>query len=318
MRADSAPAARLSSDSRSCQISVVIPTRNRREMLERCLAALAKQTLGLDRFEVIVVNDGGAPLERLLSNWRNRLRLRILDQSHGGPAAARNAGAAVAHGSLLAFTDDDCEPHPDWLTACTIRLRETPEHAIGGHTQNALCDNPYSSASQLLVDYLYDYQRTIDDRPGARPKMPAFVTSNNLAVSAALFSQLGGFDQSFRRAAAEDRDFCERWQERGYQLSHVPAAVVRHGHALTLVSFCRQHVNYGRGAHTLRRARAARGTTRGGVEPLSFYVGLLTYPRRTRSLKTPVLIALLAVSQVANAFGFALEAARTAITPPHR
>ena len=317
MRADSAPASRLSSESRSCQISVVIPTRNRSEMLERCLAALAKQTLGLDRFEVIVVNDGGVPLERLLPNWRNRLRLRILDQRHGGPAAARNAGAAVAHGSLLAFTDDDCEPHPDWLTACTTRLHETPEHAIGGDTQNALGDNPYSSASQLLVDYLYDYQRAIDDRPGARPKMPAFVTSNNLAVSATLFSQLGGFDQSFRRAAAEDRDFCERWQEQGYQLSHVPGAVVRHSHALTLASFWRQHVNYGRGAHTLRRVRAARGTTRDGLEPLSFYVGLLTYPRRTRSLKSPVLIALLAVSQVANAFGFALEAARTAIIPPH-
>lgn len=312
MRADSAPTARLPRESRSCEISVVIATRNRPEMLERCLAALAAQTLARDRFEVIVVNDGGAPLERFLVTWRNRLQLRILDQSHGGPAAARNAGAAVAHGSLLAFTDDDCEPHPDWLTACMARLHAEPEQAIGGHTQNALCDNPYSSASQLLVDYLYDYQRV----SSARPRMPAFVTSNNLAVSAALFNQLGGFDKSFRRAAAEDRDFCERWQERGYQLSHVPAAVVRHGHALTLVSFWRQHFNYGRGAHTLQRARAARGTRRGELEPLSFYVDLLRYPLRRKFPNRPVLIALLAVSQVANAFGFALEAARTAVTTP--
>jgi GT2 family glycosyltransferase len=308
MRADFAPASRQPDAAPACDISVVIPTRNRPTKLHRCLASLSEQTLGRDRFEVIVVNDGGPPLDATLDVWRNRLRLRTINQSHAGPAAARNAGASAAHGALLAFTDDDCEPQPEWLTECVNRLHQAPHQAIGGHTQNALQDNAYSSASQLLIDYLYERHAAV------RTRMPAFLTSNNLAVSTEIFNRLGGFDRSFTRAAAEDRDFCERWQEHGYQLAHLPSAVVRHAHSLTLASFWRQHVNYGRGAYTLRRVRAARGTQATKPEPLSFYVGLFKYPLRTPSLKSPLLVALLFVSQVANTFGFALERARSTIT----
>ena len=313
MRADSAPASVQPDESPACDISVVIPTRNRPTKLHRCLAGLSNQTLDHNRFEVIVVNDGGRPLDAALEVWRTRLRLRTLDQSHAGPAAARNAGASIAHGALLAFTDDDCEPQPDWLKECANRLHEAPNQAIGGHTQNALQDNVYSTASQLLIDYLYERHEAADRHPSSRTRMPAFVTSNNLAVSAEIFKRLGGFDRSFTRAAAEDRDFCERWQEHGYQLARVPAAVVNHAHPLTLARFWRQHVNYGRGAYTLRRVRAARGTPPPKFESFSFYVGLLRYPLRSPSLKSPLLITLLFVSQVANAFGFLVESARSAI-----
>jgi GT2 family glycosyltransferase len=310
MRADAQSAPRL------CDISVVIPTRNRPQRLARCVAALSKQTFPRDRFEVIVVNDGGVSVDAALAPWRDQLRLRTLDRRHAGPAAARNAGAAVAGGMLLAFTDDDCEPLPDWLTECVNCLHETPDRAIGGQTQNALHDNAYASASQLLVDYLYECHGATDGASRAQARMPAFVTSNNLAVRADMFRRLGGFDESFTLAAAEDRDFCERWQEHGFELARVPSAVVRHAHPLTFASFWRQHVNYGRGAHTLRRLRASRGATSAGLEPLSFYVGLLRYPLQTSSARSPILIMLLMVSQLANAFGFAIENARSTAASP--
>src|SRR5262249_29925962 len=157
------------------------------------------QTYPRDRFEVIVVDDGGeTPLAPTLARFNAHLRLELIERKKGGPARARNAGAKHATGALLAFTDDDCEPAPAWLDALHRRSSECPDHAIGGVVVNALQDNVYSSASQLLVDYLDGYYA---DRQtpvtGSLAMAPRFFTSNNLSVPAALFDALGGFDESF-------------------------------------------------------------------------------------------------------------------------
>ena len=295
----------------SPDISVIVPTRNRQPALERCLRALSAQTYSHDRFEVIVVDDGSdSSMSQPIARFRENLRVRLITQKNAGPARARNLGAAHSAGALLAFTDDDCEPHPEWLVALDARFQQRPDRAIGGETVNGLPENVYSTASQLLVDYLYDYYATRTS-VGAEPTTPAFFTSNNLAVSAALFRRVGGFNESFPLAAGEDREFCDRWQECGYGLLKAPEANTRHLHALSFATFVRQHVTYGRGAFHLRRARTKRGAPALGLEPLRFYGRLLTYPMRTaRSLRALLLIALLGVSQVANALGFVLEMLR--------
>lgn len=260
---------------------------------------------------MIVVDDGGdAPLAPVILPFRAHLQVQLVEQKNGGPARARNTGATHATGTLLVFTDDDCEPTPRWLAALHTRFQRYPDRAIGGKTVNALSENAYSSASQLLVDYLYEYYAAATSaRADDRPTGPPFFTSNNLAVPAALFREVGGFDPSFPLAAGEDREFCDRWQERGYRLHWVPDAVVRHAHELSWKTFWRQHMNYGRGAFHLRQARASRGGRRIGVEPFSFYARLVTYPVRVRRRRaTLLLIGLMFVSQVANALGFVLEA----------
>jgi GT2 family glycosyltransferase len=278
-----------------------------------CLRALVSQTYPRDRFEVIVVDDGGdCPLAPSLAPFDAHLQLHLIERKKGGPARARNAGAKHASGSLLAFTDDDCEPEPGWLAALHVCFSRCPDHAIGGKIVNALQENTYSSASQLLVDYLYEFHaaRRLADASGGR-KAPRFFTSNNLAVPAALFDAIGGFDESFPLAAGEDREFCDRWQQHGYRLLRAPDAVVRHAHALSLSKFWRQHVNYGRGAFHLRRARISRGAPPVELEQFSFYRQLLTYPVRARRQQPAfALMTLMFVSQVANALGFALEMRR--------
>jgi GT2 family glycosyltransferase len=201
------------------------------------------------------------------------------------------------------------------LSVLDSHFRETPDRALGGQTLNALSANAYASASQLLVDYLYEYYEG-SRRPGEQPATPAFFTSNNLAVPADLFRRVGGFNESFPLAAGEDREFCDRWQERGFHLRWVPDAVVRHAHGLSARAFWRQHLNYGRGAFHLRQARALRGEPALRLEPLSFYRRLVTYPLRARrSHPAPVLMGLLSVAQVANALGFALEKTRHSAKP---
>jgi glycosyltransferase involved in cell wall biosynthesis len=285
---------------------VIIPTRNRPERLQRCLAALCLQDVGRDRFEVIIVDDGSeTSLEPVAARFRDQLQLHLIHQPNAGPARARNVGAAHASGHLLAFTDDDCEPCPHWLTALLTRSQRSPDHLIGGHTVNALPDNLCSAASQMLIDYLYEHHAGIT---AATAAAPPFFTSNNFAVSADLFRHVGGFAESFPLAAGEDRELCDRWQERGYRLLHEPSAIVEHWHRSSLVRFWRQHQNYGRGAWHLRRERITRGRPPLGVEPLTFYRRLVTYPLRVDSPHRAVpLMGLMLLSQVANTIGFLSE-----------
>jgi len=293
-------------------ISIIVPTRNRRGKIEKCLRAIADQTYPHDRFEVIVVDDGSdAPLATTILPFRAHLQLQLVEQKNAGPARARNTGAKHAAGRLLVFTDDDCEPTPGWLAALHRHFQACPDRAIGGETINALPENAYSSASQLLVDYLYQYYGAgaAAGADGAATG-PPFFTSNNLAVPAALFHDVGEFDASFPQAGGEDREFCDRWQDRGYRLLRAPDAIVRHSHGLSFGTFWRQHMNYGRGAFHLRKARASRRKDAIGLEPFTFYGRLLMYPARTaghRGAKL-LLITLMFVSQVANALGFVLEA----------
>lgn len=289
-------------------ISVIVPTFNRPRQLSACLAALAATEHPRDGFEIIVVDDGGtADLEPVVEPARHDLQIRLVRQQNGGPAAARNAGAATATGALLAFTDDDCLPEPRWLPALARRAAAQPDHLIGGETVNVLAANPFSAASQHLVSYLYEYS----EKQRANPHWTGFFTSNNLAVPATGFAEIGGFDTRFPLAAGEDRDFCDRWQAHGLPTAFEPDARILHAHRLSFRSYWRQHWNYGRGAFHFTSARARRGASPIRRQPLSFYLDLLRYPfRHTRWPRAVPESGLLAVSQVASALGYYYERTR--------
>ena len=157
-----------------------------------------------------MVDDGGStPLGEGIARFGEGLELRVLHQTHAGPAVARNTGAAQARGDYLAFTDDDCMPLPDWLRALAVRLAATPNSAIGGKVLNALCHNPYSTASQLLIDRLYTYYN-------ADPANARLLISSNLALPKRQFHEIGGFDTSFPPiAGGEDRALHEQLDRPG-------------------------------------------------------------------------------------------------------
>lgn len=285
--------------------SVIVPTFRRRESLASCLRALAAQEVDRDRFEVVVVDDGSAlPPRDLVAEFAERLNLRLCEQANAGPAAARNVGAAEARGQYLVFTDDDCRPDPRWLSALAEAVERHPGCAIGGRVENALGDGVYSTASQLLVEFLYEYFNAADT--GGR-----FFITSNLAFPASDFRAIGGFDVSFPLAAAEDRDLCDRWRAGGLEMVYAADAVVHHAHELGPLSFCRQHFNYGRGAYHLHRARARRGERPLRVEPLTFYLRLLSYPLgRTSAPRAIALSALLLLSQGVYVSGYLLDRLR--------
>jgi glycosyltransferase involved in cell wall biosynthesis len=286
-------------------VTVIVPTHGRPQALERCVRALARQTLAHDRFDVVVVADGdGTGVEQALEAVRTSLSLTVLRQERAGPAAARNLGASRARSDLLAFTDDDCIPDPGWLEALAGAVERQPDAIVGGLTTNALRSNAYAEASQVLVSYLC--LRELEQVGG-----PSFVTSNNLALTRDTFVELGGFDACFPRAGGEDRELCERWSSLGGAVRHEPAAVVRHAHTMGVAEFVRQHVEYGRGARRLHRVRARRaGEHAWRVQGPGFYLAMVRYPFRTLPLRHAAHVAaLVAVSQAATAAGYALESA---------
>ena len=280
-------------------VSVIVPTYNRPRQLATCLQALAQLDYPRYRFEVIVVDDcSDTPLEPVILPFRSRMNLMLLKQANAGPAAARNIGAKQAQGEFLAFTDDDCAPAPDWLSALAQRFAATPDRIIGGRTINKLSNNIYACTSQLIVDIVYRHFN-------ADPNAARFLTSNNMAVPAKRFRELGGFNVDFR--TSEDRELCDRWLFHGYRMTYAPEAVVYHAHDLNLWGFCKQHFGYGRGAYHYNRIRAVRGS--GNLrEEMKFHFNWrnwLLYPLTQVKSRQAF---YLAVWQVANTAGFFSEA----------
>jgi len=279
--------------------SIVIPTYNRPKQLAACLQACARLDFPHDRFEIIIVDDGSPlPVEVLKNDGSNLMSITCLRQSNSGPASARNMGAQHGKGEILAFTDDDCIPTSQWLREMAQSFKDAPMGLVGGRTMNGLVDNPYSTASQIIVDEAYAYflSRDSDLR---------FFASNNMAVAAELFHKSGGFDSSFR--ISEDRDFCHRWIRRGKPLIYAPDAIVHHHHHLTMTAFCRQHFSYGRGAYQFHRTRARCGRSLLKPDP-RFYAAVF---RRGLSRKPLRMAGLMGLWQVANFAGYLWQAANS-------
>lgn len=289
---------------------MIVPTFKRPVELARCLESLARLDYPSDAFEVLVVDDGsGAPPDDVVKRISGRMNVTLVSNAkNAGPGHARNTGASHASGDFLAFTDDDCAPAQDWLRTLAEHLVKDPDALIGGRIVNGLAENPYASASQLLIDYLYQYYHAPSgNTPNGVSGNARFFTSNNLAMAATAFIDAGGFDISFPRAAAEDRDFCDRWLHQGRPMRYAADVVVHHFHDLSLRSFCRQHVHYGYSALSYHALRAQRAQGRTTLEPLSFYVNLLRYPFLQPHGELPArarTALLLALSQGAYAAGF--------------
>lgn len=168
-------------------VTVVVPTCGRPELLARCLAALEAQTLARDAYEVLVVDDSAA---------------------RSGPAAARNRGWRRARAAIVAFTDDDTEPRPDWL--------EQGLRAMAG------ADAAAGRIVMPIPEPPTDYER---DAQGL--ERSEFVTANCF-VRRELLERIGGFDEGFRMAWREDSDLHFRLLRCGARIARAPLAVVVH------------------------------------------------------------------------------------------
>ncbi len=113
-------------------IDVVVPTYNRRAMLDRLIASLLDQSYAADRYRVIIVDDGSFDNTwQALGEWALRdRRIERLQISHAGASAARNRGWGHGTGEIVAFTDDDCVADRHWLAELAGAFGKEPD-ALG-------------------------------------------------------------------------------------------------------------------------------------------------------------------------------------------
>lgn len=195
------------------RVSVVVPTKNRVQLLVRCLEALATQTLPHDDYDVFVVDDGPdastrAAVERFEARYP--MHFRYLPAVHtNGPAAARNIGWRMSAAPIVAFTDDDTIPKADWLERGLAAFRSDTAGVSGG-IEMPIPESP--------TDYELDATRLADAE---------FVTANVFYRREAL-EATGGFDERFEAAWREDADLQFTLLEKGYRLEHASDAVVAH------------------------------------------------------------------------------------------
>ena len=197
----------------------MVPSHERGTRLRWLLNALEEQTLARSRWEVVVVfdsTDDTAELVRTHSLAREGLLRHVrLAPGTGSAAVQRNAGWRTAQAPLIAFTDDDCRPEPDWLE----RLHSVAAAHPGAIVQGATRPDPFEAE---IIKWA-PRARSIEelDPPG-----PHAQTCNILYPRAALES-VGGFDESIR-TAGEDLDLAARVREAGAAYVGAPDAVVYH------------------------------------------------------------------------------------------
>ena len=209
------------------EISVVIATYNRQELLRRLLTQLDAQTIDPSRYEAIAVDDGSKEDTRqALADLRTRFVHRIERQENAGAAAARQRGVDLASGRIIVFLDDDMQVKPDFL-AQHLKLHEA------GKPGNTVVLGRLRPDAKLAEMPLFErfYARVMkqqnDELAGGKGVRGHNIYTGNVSMPKALFVRAGGFDPAFR--ALEDEELGVRLEKAGAEFAFANEAESVHG-----------------------------------------------------------------------------------------
>ena len=191
----------------------MVPVRNDAERLRKLLQHLDGQTVSRDQFEVVVGDDGSTDLDPALVGTDDG-RVRVVRQPRRNSFAARNLAASHSSGEVLAFTDADCEPEPDWLERGLEALAEAD--LVGGMIKFRLPE-------RVTVWAMIDMETFLDQERNVRG---GGVLTANAFVDRQLFERVGGFDESLPLGG--DIVFGHECRVRGGRLAFAPSCVVWH------------------------------------------------------------------------------------------
>lgn len=225
-------------------VSVVIPTYNRKQVLAKTLAALGRQSLEDNLFEVIVVDDGSSDgTEELVRSYESAYELRYERCKNGGLAAARNRGLALATHDVVVFLDDDVVPERDFLRQHWMEHCRDDRIAVLG----SLPFHPDVARSAFLwyLEHVTFFDLFKDEAKYAEGRPPMPPVNGNSSVRRRDLEEQGGYDATFRAYGGEDLDLGYRLQEAGVRFVYNGRAVGYHYHIKGFEAFCRDQERAG-------------------------------------------------------------------------
>ncbi len=210
-----------------CDVSVVLSTYNRCELLPKALTHLLSQRSNELRYEVLVVDNNSTDQTReVVESWiaKGHGNLRYVFEGSQGVSHARNAGIAVARAPIIAFTDDDVYVAEDWLGRIVAALRTHPEADYVGGKALAIPDTPFPpwlDRNHWSPLALFDYG---DAELAVNASNPICLGSGNSAFRREVFGRIQPFSPDFARS--EDHELQTRLWKTGGQGVYVPELVV--------------------------------------------------------------------------------------------
>jgi mycofactocin system glycosyltransferase len=245
-------------------VSIVIPVKDRAGELKRCLTSLSSLSYPKEKLQVIVVDDGSSDESPMVAQQFRTL----LVPSGGigrGPAAARNVGASMATGEILAFIDSDCTASKEWLRDLIPAFNNPAMAAVGGQVDGMCTESPVDRYETAMSSLSLGSR----ERVGSGGSDTFYLPSCNLLVRSSAFRNAGGFKDEMH--VGEDVDLTWRLRDQGWTISYLPAGNVLHEHRSSLRSFMSRRFDY--------------GTSEGMLQ--------LLHPQRRKQMVIPLLLAIL-------------------------
>jgi glycosyltransferase involved in cell wall biosynthesis len=221
----------------SLEVSVIVATRNRQALLAETLHALVRQDFARERFELVVADNGSTDATRSVvartAGLVERPGLRYLYVASPGKSNAVNEALAIARGGIIAFTDDDVRPEPDWLGALVDAMSRPGVEFVAGRVLPIWEKTPPPWISPALYGVL-----AVPDN-GTRPIAIASTRSRvmpigaNMAVRRSVIERIGGFRPDLGKLegslrTGEDHEFFLRMLRAGCRGLYEPQATVHH------------------------------------------------------------------------------------------
>lgn len=202
-------------------VSIVVPVLNRQHCIASCIESLLNQNYPADHLDIIVVDNGSTDnTAKVVQQYE----VKYLLEEKPGSYAARNRGARLARGEILAFIDSDCIADANWITEIVHALTSSGMDAVSGFSRGI--------NRSIWAEFTQKYDETF--WRCLRPGDASFgrMDTRNLAIRQHVFAQLGGFDERLLYKA--DLEFAIRFKKAGYSSMFVPQAQIAHINPVTL------------------------------------------------------------------------------------
>lgn len=307
-------------------ISVVIATRNRAPVLRDTLAAFRQQRHPGGRFELLVADNGSTDGTReAVESWRaaDGAAARYLYVHAPGKSLAVNAALGAVRGDVVAFTDDDVRPHPDWLAALARAFTDPSVDFVAGRILPIWTVPPPAWMSPALFGVL-----AVPDNGSERQPLRAdggiMPIGANMAVRQRVLTRVGGLCESLGKLegslrTGEDHEFFLRLLSAGCHGVYEPEALVHHlvpAERLREAYFRRWLYQNGRDVAQLERLYPPDGRTLAGVPGFRWREAAHDAWAATRALLTgDVRTRVAATVRLAWFTGYVRELASRAAAP---